>query len=108
MPGTLVVIKVIYGNQFKYIYLKNQTIFLDILLHFLEPTENFKLFHKKYLNLIVEVFFQLLTLKIVVTQMDSRSSFRTPFCSQRFNGSPTLQKSARERALFSNFIIILT
>ena len=34
MPGTLAVIKEIYGNQFKYIYLKNQTIFLDILLHF--------------------------------------------------------------------------
>ena len=34
MSGILVIIQGISRNQFKYIYLKNQKIFLNILLHF--------------------------------------------------------------------------
>ena len=46
MPRILAIIWGLYHNQFKYINLKNETLSIDILLHFIESALNSEYFGK--------------------------------------------------------------
>ena len=65
MPTILAIIRTIYRNRFKCTYLKTQTLFLNILLHFQNLHEILKILKKK-LSLIALLFPKLFTLKNVV------------------------------------------
>ena len=56
MPDILAIILGIFRNQFKCIYLKSQTLFVDILLHF-QNLHKILTILKKSLSLIASVFF---------------------------------------------------
>ena len=65
MPSILAIIQTIYRNRFKCTYLKTETLFLDILLHFQNLHEILKILKKK-LSLIALLFPTLFTPKNVV------------------------------------------
>ena len=56
---------------------------------------------KKKISLMPYKYLKLLTSKNVVTWIFKRSCFRTPFDSQRVNGSQTLLKAARQHFYFT-------
>ena len=95
MPSLLAIIPGTYRYHVKCIHVKKQPLFLNILVRFWKFHENLNYLIIK-LSLITLIFPKLFTPKIVVTEIHSRSCFRTLFGSQRVNGSQTLQKSARE------------
>ena len=84
----------IFCNNCKRCYLKNGTLFLDILLHFWNVHEILNSL-KKRMSVLDELFRELLFPKEVATETSRRSCFRTPFCNQRVNEFQTPLKVTR-------------
>ena len=84
----------IFCNNCKRCYLKNGTLFLDILLHFWNVHEILNSL-KKRMSVLDELFRELLFPKEVATETSRRSFFRTPFCNQRVNEFQTPLKVTR-------------
>ena len=84
----------IFCNNFKRYYLKNGRLFVDILLHFWNVHEIYKIF-KKTMSFLASLFPILLFPKEVATETSRGSRFKTPFCNQRVNGFQTPLKVAR-------------
>ena len=84
----------IFFNNFKGYYLKNGGLFVDILLHFWNVHEIYKIF-KKRMSVHASLFPKLLFPKEGATEMSRRSRFKTPFGNQRVNGFQTPLKVAR-------------
>ena len=106
MPAVVALMRWIYSNQSKFIYLKNQKLFVNILMHFSNLHRILKFFLKN-LSSIAELFSKLFTVKNVDSWMHSRSCFRTSVGSQRVNESHTLQDSAKVN-FFSTFSSLWT
>ena len=70
--------------------------FLRIFYSMFKIYITFGIFREKNLSIIAEIFPKLLTLKNAVTQMHSRSCFRTLSSRQHSNGSKTRQKYTTE------------
>ena len=84
----------IFCNNFKRYYLKNRRLFLDILLHFRNVHEVYKILEKT-MSVLACLFPELLFPKEVATETSRRSCVRTSFGNQRVNGFQTPLKVAR-------------
>ena len=92
-----------YGNNFKRHYLRNKTLFLDLLYDIRNVHQILSIFKKK-MDLLLELFPKLFILKDVVTYTSKSTCFRTLFGNERVTGFQTLLKSARHHyyPLFSS------
>ena len=98
----------ICNSQFKCNYLKNETLFPNFLLHFLNPHQILNIC-KEMMLVIANVFAELQTVNILVRPLSKKRRFRTRFDSQHVKASQILAKSPWERLyhVFSSFSLKL-
>ena len=83
----------IRSSLFKCNYLKNEKIFLNLLLHLWNPRQMLNILKQKMM-VKGTVFRILQTVKHLVRQLSTKRRFRTSFDSQHVTGSQTPLKSA--------------
>ena len=96
MASILFKILRIWNSQFKYQYVKNESLFLKFFLHFWILYQILNILKEKMI-VIANVFPKLQTLKIFVRKLSQEHRFRTGFGSQHVKAFQLLAKSPRER-----------
>ena len=94
----------IWNSQFKWNYLKNNKLFLNLLFHFLNLHQILNI-SKKNMIVIANVFPKLQSVKILDRPLSKKCCFRTRFDSQHVKTSQMLARSSWERFhhVFSSF-----
>ena len=92
MTSIPLLVETIQCKQFRCIYLKNKTFFLQFFAAFFKSALTFEHFQKK-MSLIASVFLKLLTSKHVVGKTSKISRLRGPFDTQYRNRAKTLIQS---------------
>ena len=86
MTNILFKIARIFNSQFKCNYLKNEKLFLNFLIHFLNLYKVLNILKEKRI-VIANVFPKLQTVKNVVRTLSKKHRFRTHFYSQHVKES---------------------
>ena len=92
MESILLKIVKICHSQFKYNYLKNETLFLHILFHFWKRHQILNILKQKMI-VIANEFPQVRNVKNLVRPISKKRPFRTCFDSQHVKASQILRKS---------------